>query len=176
MRVTLHGAYYSCATHALLARYTSVSHTSLRRYAALLSTPAPSLPSVWCLSHQSVRSYPIRKGPRLSDARVGRRSRDTRTRRGGWTACGDCDLLKFVLPKTEHTRPLVIQYTMYFPYSGSSKGSRSATFGTGLCALGSGNESPSRWRKSLIARGRSVKSCEASHQFNESGWTNRSPT
>jgi hypothetical protein len=52
-------------------------------------------------------------------------------------------------------------------YSGSSKGPRSAALRTGLCVLGGGNESTSLWRKSSIVRGRSLKSCEASHQLRE---------
>jgi len=85
---------------------------------------------------------------------------------------GVCLSIKVRITK-ERTHKCVL---MTFSYSGSSKGSRSVAFSTGLRALGCGNESPSHWRKSPIVRGRSVKFCEASHQFNESRPTKQSPT
>jgi hypothetical protein len=61
-------------------------------------------------------------------------------------------------------------------YSGSSKGSRSAGLGTGLCVPGGGNKSPSWWRKSSIVRGRSLKSCEGPIRLASVNRGNRSLT
>jgi hypothetical protein len=154
MCVTLLSACYSRATRALHQRLTpftpasrgaSFNTSAIIAFCVVSVSPAVSGHTRFTRRHGCVTPE--------SDHYIG-------TRANGCTACENCDLLKVRITK-DRAHQASCKYAMSFPYSGSSKGSRcSATFGTGLCALGSGNESPSRWRKSLIVRGRSVKSCE----------------